>query len=286
MNKVILFGGTGKLGTKIAASLKNKNYHVTAVVRSDDKAQLLKPLVNETLVADVSNPDELTDICKGFDIVISSLGKSVSLKDKSKPGFKEIDLDANKNILKEALAASVKKFIYVSAFGAEDHMHLNYFKYHAFFSEKLKRSGIDYSIIKPPAIMSSFIDLIEMAKNGKLITIGKGDKVTNPIYEGDLADICVESIKVKNATVAAGGKMLYTRSHINEIIQHHINSDKKVKTVPMSLMKITVPFIRLINKNTYDKFAFYLEVMKHDTAAPKLGNTTLEQYLSEKMYLN
>src|SRR6185369_5865271 len=111
------------------------------------------------------------------------LGKSVSPYDRSKPGFMDIDFKANSAVLRESLAASSRKFVYVSAFGSENCVHLNYFNAHHLFSEKLKQSGLDYSIIKPPAILSSFIDLIDMAKKGRLVTIGKGDKQTNPIYE-------------------------------------------------------------------------------------------------------
>ncbi len=289
MNKVILFGATGKLGTKIAIKLREKNYDVTAVVRNRSKADQLKQYVNNAIIADVTDVDAIKDICKGFDIVISSLGKSVSLNDKSKPGFKDIDLDANTAILKEAKAASVKKFIYVSAHGAEKNLHLTYFKTHHYFSQYVKRSGIDFTIIKPPAIMSSFIDLIEMAKKGRMITIGKGDKLTNPIYEGDLAEICVDSITAKNAKDAEldiGGKTLYTRRQINEIIQHHVDASKKTRTIPMWLMKFGIPFIKVFDKNTYDKMAFFLEVIQRDTVAPKLGQTTLEEYLGKKLYLN
>src|SRR4051812_47373223 len=100
MNKVILFGGTGKLGIKVAQTLRVKNYHVTAVVRSTAKEPVLKPFVHATVVANIQDPEELKNICKGFDIVISTLGKSVSPNDKSKPGFTDIDLNANSAILK------------------------------------------------------------------------------------------------------------------------------------------------------------------------------------------
>jgi uncharacterized protein YbjT (DUF2867 family) len=235
MNKVILFGGTGKLGTKVAMELQRQNYNTTAVVRSQEKANVLKPYVNTTIIANVMQPHELKGICNGFDGVVSTLGKSVSLNDKSKPGFVDIDLNANSTILKEALNAFVKKFVYVSALGAESYPHLNYFHTHHLFSEKLKQSGIDYSIVKPPAIMSSFMDLLEMAKKGRLLTIGKGDKRTNPIYEGDLAEICVKSILQPNAVIETGGKQFYTRQQINELIQQHVAPGKKVRHLPPGL---------------------------------------------------
>jgi uncharacterized protein YbjT (DUF2867 family) len=186
--------------------------------------------------------------------------------------------DANKN--------EIKKFVYVSALHSEKYLHLNYFKVHHDFSEKLKQSGINYSIIKPPAIFSAFIDMIEMAKKGQLMNIGAGDKKTNPIYEGDLAKVCVASIKETNAVIEAGGKHIYSRKQLNEIVQQTVNPNKKVRTMPLGAIKFFLPLIKVLNKNTYDKFAFFTEVMQHDTLAPLVGETKFEDYIHSKVKAN
>ena len=277
--KVILFGSTGNLGQAIAYELKNKGYETTCVVRDKSKLKGLESIADKIINADVTNPISLINICNGFDIVISALGKSVSPNDKSKPTFKDVDYIANSNILNEAKKSNVKKIIYISAFHSEKYLHLEYFKVHHEFSEKLITSGIDYSIIKPPAIFSAFIDMIEMAKKGHLINIGLGDKKTNPIYEGDLAKIVVESINEPNSTIEAGGKTIYTRRQLNEIVQQTISPSKSIKNVPLGVFKCLLPILKIFNKNTFDKFAFFIEVMQHDTIAPQLGVMTFEEYV-------
>jgi uncharacterized protein YbjT (DUF2867 family) len=54
----------------------------------------------------------------------------------------------------------------VSALGAEVHQDLEYFRAHHLVSSELMVSGINYSILQPPALFSAFIDLMEMAKKG------------------------------------------------------------------------------------------------------------------------
>jgi len=281
MNNALLLGATGHLGRKIAAELKRKGYEFTAVIRNEQRKIVLTGITDQFIVADVINSKAIAGITAGYDIVISALGKSVSPNDKSKASFRQVDFEANTLILTDALKNNVSKFVYVSAFSAEKYRHLEYFKVHHEFSENLKSSGIDYSIIKPPALFSAFIDLIDMAMKGRLMTIGKGNKLTNPIDETDLAKICVESIKQKNATIEAGGKTVYSRRQLNEIIQQVINPGRKVRTVPIGLIRSFLPLIRLVNKNMFDKFAFFTAVMEHDTVAPKLGSTTLEEYLEK-----
>ncbi|RYZ27727.1 MAG: SDR family oxidoreductase [Chitinophagaceae bacterium] len=283
MNKVLLFGSTGNLGKKIAEELRQTGYDVTGVVRNERKAAELKPIVHHIVVADVTKPDSLKGICDGYDVVISALGKSVSPNDRSKPGFREVDLNANSHILDEAVKSNIKKFVYVSAFHAECYQHLAYFAVHHQFSERLKQAGIDYSIIKPPALFSAFLDLINLAKKGRLITMGNGDKLTNPIYEGDLATICVESIHHQNAIIEAGGKEILSRQQINEIIQQQVDPSKQIRNVPLGLIKSFLPLMKVASKNLYDKMAFFTEVMQHDTIAPKFGEMKLEEYVKMKL---
>ena len=282
MKRVILFGASGNAGKMIAAELRKRNYELTAVVRSQKKAEELKHITTSFIIAEATNPQALKGICNGFDIVISSLGKSVSPNDKSKPSFREIDFSVNERVLREALNAGVKKFVYLSVFYADKYPDLEYFKTHHDFEESLKRSGIDYSIVRPPAIFCSFVDLMDMAKKGRLITMGKGDKRTNPIYEGDLAKVVVDSIGEHKALIEAGGKEILSRKQINEIIQNGIAPGKKVRTVPMGLIKSSLPVIRVFSRNMYDKMAFFAAVMQHDPIAPRVGEMRLEEYVKMK----
>jgi uncharacterized protein YbjT (DUF2867 family) len=282
MKKVILFGATGQLGKEIAKELVKQGYELTVVVRNEQKAKTLSHITSKYIVADVCNKSTIENILDKQDIVVSALGKSVSPNDKSKLTFKQVDYDANKNILDQSIKAGIKKFVYISAFHSEKYLHLEYFKVHHDFSELLMKSGIDYSIVKPPAIFSAFIDLIEMAKKGQLVNIGQGDKKTNPIFEGDLAKITVDTINMQNSISEAGGKTIYTRKQLNEIIQNEINPRKKLRTIPIGLFKVSLPLIKLFSKNTFDKYAFFIAVMQHDTIAPQIGTMTFEEYVKMK----
>jgi uncharacterized protein YbjT (DUF2867 family) len=283
LKKVILFGATGKLGKQIAKELISKGYELTVVVRNSPKAKEIFAVNTKQVIADVCNKATLKDVCQNQEIVVSALGKSVSPYDKSRPGFEDVDFAGNMNILHEAIQSGVHKFVYVSAFHAEKYLHLTYFNVHHRFSEELKKSGIDYSIIKPPAIFSAFIDMMDMARKGQLLTIGKGDKKTNPIFEGDLAKICVRSIAEKNKTVEAGGRYIYTRKELNLIIQQETDKSKQVRQIPLGLFKAGLPLLKVFNKNLYDKFAFFTAVIQHDTIAPQVGELSFEEYIKSNM---
>ena len=281
--EVLLFGASGHLAKEIARKLKQQGYTFMVVVRNKNKAEELSIFTSNHVIADVTNSNVLKDICRGYDVVISALGKSVSPNDKSKSTFYQVDLEANSRILAEAINSGVKKIVYISALHSEKYPHLEYFRVHHAFSEKLKASGINYSIIKPPALYIAFLDVIAMARKGQLVTLGKGDKKTNPIYEGDLAKICVDSIKESNVVIEAGGSETYTRKEINELIQRYAAPGKKVRSVLLFLVKVGLPLIKLFDKNAFDKFAFYTAVMQHDTLAPAKGQMKLGQYIERRI---
>ncbi|HRH48295.1 MAG TPA: SDR family oxidoreductase [Panacibacter sp.] len=286
MTKLLLFGATGKLGKEIAKVAKQQGYDLTVVVRNKDKAQQLTSITNNYIVADITHPQALTDICNGFDIIISALGKSISPNDHSKPSFNDIDLVANSNILYGAKKSGVKKFVYVSAFHSEKYLHLEYFRVHHEFEERLKASGINYSIIKPPAIFSGFLDMIDLAKKGQLFNIGKGDKRTNPVYEVDLANECVNSIKDENMVKEIGGKTVYTRRELNEIIQKAVCPAKSTKNIPLWAFNFSLPVLKVLKRNMYDKFAFFIAVMQEDIIAPQVGQIKFEDYIKMKIKNN
>ena len=282
MKSVLLFGATGNVGKQIAKETRRHGHDLTVVVRNAQKANELAGITNHAIIAEVTKPKEVEGICKGFDVVISALGKSVSPNDNTKASFYDVDFLANARILKEAIASGVKKFVYVSALHAERYTHLEYFKVHHEFSELLKQSGLDYSIIKPPSIFSAYLEVVDMAKKGRLANLGKGDKFTNPIYEGDLAVVCVNSINSTNCEIEAGGKETLTRKQINELIQQHVNPSKKLSTIPPLVMELILPVTRILSKNLFDKLSFFVEVMQHDIVAPPVGQLTLKEYLVMK----
>jgi uncharacterized protein YbjT (DUF2867 family) len=278
--KILLFGATGHAGRAIARELSARGHDVTAVVRNETIGRQKLPDLKHFVQADVTRPDTLRGICEGFEAVVSALGKSVSPNDWSAETFSEVDLQGNLNILAAARLAEVKQFVYLSAFGAERMQHLRYFQVHHAFSEALKNSGLNYAIIQPPAIMSSFLDLQKMAKKGWLMTIGAGNARTNPISEQDLAKVCADALGQSGVVIAAGGKNVYTRHQINEIIQQMTAPERRVRRAPMWMLRAALPFWKLLNRNMYDKLAFFAEVIQDDVLAPQIGETSLEAYFS------
>jgi putative NADH-flavin reductase len=73
MNKVLLAGATGYLGRFITQELIARNYETRIVVCNKEKVSLTAPNL-EIIEAQVTDPELLKEICKNFDVVISTVG--------------------------------------------------------------------------------------------------------------------------------------------------------------------------------------------------------------------
>ena len=100
---ILLAGGTGNLGGRIARSLLARGARVTAIVRHgtapDKLERLRKPGVT---IADVDFNDvsRLTEACSGASCVVSALA-----------GLRAVIVDAQTRLLDAAIAAGVPRFI-------------------------------------------------------------------------------------------------------------------------------------------------------------------------------
>lgn len=277
MKKVLLFGGNDLLGKEIIKELDEQGYQYTIAVQ---ELGALNPRQNgKYMQVDMLDQAALAGACEGYDVVVSTLGKAIPSKLQKRNHNEELDYLRNINILEEAVRRGVPKFVYVSSLQSEQLLHLSYFKFKHEFSLKLKASEINYSIIKPPAVYSALLEMIELGKSGKLFSIGKGEKRTNPIHDVDLAKIVVNSIGKTNVEIEAGGPVIYTSREIMEVIQKFTKPSASTRQVPKPLFRMAEPFMQFFSKRTYPNLSFFNKVMQYDTVAPQLGRTRFEEYV-------
>lgn len=146
MKRVLVAGSTGYLGGFVTAELKNRGHFVRAIARSPQKLNSIKPLPDEIVQAEVTRPETLKTVCRGIDAVFSSIGIT---RQKDGLTFRDVDFQGNLNLLTSALEAGVEKFIYTSVFNGHKLGHLEIVKAHEDFVRELKKSGLNYVVIRP-----------------------------------------------------------------------------------------------------------------------------------------
>lgn len=109
---VTIVGATGYLGQFLVEEFIDKGYKVSVIVRSVDKIKRFENSLTKIHIAMVSDPKELKGLLSGCDIVVSSLGIT---RQKDNLTYMDVDYQCNQNVLEEALASQVEKFMYISA---------------------------------------------------------------------------------------------------------------------------------------------------------------------------
>ena len=279
--KILLAGATGYLGQYILAALLREEYPTRIVVRNKSKlspALLTHPLL-EIVEAEVTQPDTLQGVCKGVHKVISSVGIT---RQKDGLTYEQVDFQANKNLLDEALREGVRKFIYVSVFKGEAMRHIAIGAAKERFVDALKASGLDYCIIRPSGFYSDMTIFFKMAKAKKdeILLFGKGQYAMNPIHGEDLAEVCVAQLERYEREVNVGGAEIFTQTEIACLAFEVLHKPANISYLPDWVRRLILKMGKyLLPKSIYGAIEFFLTTMAMDVVAPmQVGKHRLKAF--------
>ncbi len=284
--RVLVAGASGYLGRYAVKEFKSRGYQVRALVRDPEKIKTPGPhgepaiegIVDEIVKGDVTSPESLKDICKGVDIVFSSLGLTAP-----HPLHTSYDVDylGNRRILELALQEHVSRFIYVSVFNADKMMDVPSIKAHELMASDLKTSSISWAIIRPTGYFSDMGRFFSMARSGHIFMVGEGEKRTNPIHGADLAKLCVDAAEGESREIAAGGPDIYSFRETMEMAFTACNKTPWITPLPFWLAEGGLMVTGLFNRNLADLLSFAVEALKFDHIAPAYGTRHLKEFFSE-----
>jgi uncharacterized protein YbjT (DUF2867 family) len=279
MNKVLVAGATGYLGRYVARELNEQNYFTKVLVRNSKKFIETNIPADGIIKAEITDRRTLKNCCKDIDVVFSSVGIT---KQKDGLTYMDVDYQANMNLLEEAQQSGVKKFIYVSVLNGEELKHLKICEAKEKFVDALKRSGLDFCIIRPTGYFSDMGEFYKMAEKGRVFLFGDGTHKLNPIHGEDLAKVCVDAIHNQQKEVCAGGPEILTHDQIAEIAFSVLGKKKKITHIPQWVGKFILFILRTFTSSKiYGPFEFFMSALSMDLIAPEFGSHTLKKYFEK-----
>jgi uncharacterized protein YbjT (DUF2867 family) len=286
MNRVLVAGATGYLGRFIAREFKRRGAWVRVLAHNPDKLKtpgpFLEPavadLVDDVFVGEVTQPETLRGLCDGIEVVFSSIGIT---RQTDRDSYTEVDYQGNKNVLDLALAASVRKFVFVHAFNAHLLQHLEGMRAKQRFVEELQKSGMAHAVVCPTGFFNDMSEFLRMEKWGTVYLIGDGQRKINPIHGADLANVCVDAVSSQETDIPVGGPVTYTYREIADLAFAVLHKPPRIRRVPVWLVKAALPLVRLFSKRYYTIAAGITTITQHDFEAPKAGTHTLNEFYEE-----
>lgn len=297
MTKIFVAGATGYIGKNVVKSALEQNFKVVIATRKvsadfDLKDQNLK-------VVEISKSDNSwIENLQGIDVFISCLAsRSGEPKD-----ARSVDFKLNKLLLEKAKRIKCSQFILLSAICVQKPRLAFQFEKLA-FEKELKKSGLNFSIIRPTAYFKSLSGQIENIKKGKpYVYFGNGELTQcNPISEKDLSLFILSCVTDKNKwrkiLPIGGPNQSLTPKNIGEMLFEVFEVTPKYKSFPTKLLDairllllIAAPFSSWAkSKSELIKIAKYYATesmliwdenkLRYDPfKTPSTGEDTLEQY--------
>jgi len=240
-----ILGGGGFIGRYLVRNLTKKNYRCIISTRNAFQKGYLKtqatPGSIELINWNPNNFDELKESIKNSDVVINLIG---ILYETRKQKFMNIHAGIPEAISKICAQSDVKKFIHVSAIGANENSKSLYQR-SKFQGEVKALTNFKNTVIIRPSVVcgteDNFTNLFSKLSILPIIPVVKMNYKFQPILVSDVADTIVKAIEVKDnhgKIYEIGGPQVISFGDMVKSIMRTLNKKRFVVEMPMPIAKI------------------------------------------------
>lgn len=188
--RVVVAGATGYLGRHVVRALHRDGWRVRALVRDPARLGTARDACDEIFVGEATRPETLTGLFDGADAAFSSIGIRHF---KRRPTFREVDGQANLNLVEAAEATGVRRYVFVSVLDGEEVRSLSpLVEARERVVDRLGQSPMGATILRPTGFFNDMAEYLQMARRGRVWLIGDGSTRLNPIHGADLADVAAQ----------------------------------------------------------------------------------------------
>ena len=277
MNRVLIAGATGYLGRFLCAEYRRRGWHVSALVRS---AKADASLPADTIVtAEATQPETLQGIMQGIDLVVSALGITRQTDGLS---YRDVDYQANMNLLHQAMANGVKHFAYIHVLNADRMADVPLVAAKSAFVRALQAAELESTVIAPSGYFSDMEDFLGMARNGRVWLFGDGQLQINPIHGADLAEAVFDAVARKEAWLDVGGPDVLTHRDLAKLSFAALGTTNRVTFLPDVFRRMALRLLpRFAPRHVVGPAQFFLTAFGMNMAGQPVGTRHLAEYFSD-----
>lgn len=154
---ILVVGATGQLGTAIIRRLVLANQPVRAFVRQGSNYQHLQVPGVEIAFGDLRDAASVDAACKGVDVVLAT---ATTILPQGSYSFKSVDGDGYQSLIDASKKHNVKQFVLISVPMTPEDKKVPAFNYRRITEERLKKSGLNYTIFQASLFMDCWFAFI------------------------------------------------------------------------------------------------------------------------------
>lgn len=187
MSRIAIIGGHGKIALQAAKLLTGDGHQVSSVIRDPDQSDDITAHGATPIVLDVekASTEDIVEALDGHDALVFSAGAGGGNPDRTYA----VDRDAAMRTIDAASAASIKRYVMVSYFGAStDHGVDPDDSFYAYAEAKgdadqyLRASDLDWTIVAPSSLSDD-------AGTGSITTKEQGAERGTEVPRADVAAV-------------------------------------------------------------------------------------------------
>jgi uncharacterized protein YbjT (DUF2867 family) len=250
--KIFLTGSTGYIGQSLISYLIDNKIEIRALIRPQSIHNVdkkLKPTV-EILSGDVTVLNSIRNRLHGCDAIIYIPGLIREFPRKGLT-FRSIHYDGVKNFVDEALRSNIRRFILISANGVRENVTTQYLKTKYEAEEYLKKSGLDWTILRPSVVfgneennINNFINIIiNLLKKTPFVIpiIGDGNYRFQPISIFNLSEVILRCLYLESSIgkiYSLCGRERFSYNELVDILSLFVKKKKIKLHFPIAIIKI------------------------------------------------
>lgn len=251
---IYVTGGTGFVGTSVSRAIRNKGLMVTAVSRTRKPRPVIATGGGiEFRTASILDPDSLDKALKGAEAVVHLVGIIFESKGAS---FQQIHVEGTRNVVEAAKRAGAKRFVHMSALGADPNGRSAYQRTKGEAEQIVKLSGLDWTIFRPSIVFGEGDDFVNrFAAMSRYLpfmpVIGSGKSKLQPIWVEDVAAAFAHAIgdeRTYGKSYDLGGPNAMSMLQILDVIMRATGKMRPRLHIPTPLMMMNAGILERVLK--------------------------------------
>jgi NADH dehydrogenase len=253
MKKILIFGGTGFVGTQVCEKLNRLQCRVTVATRRSDNARHLLPLpLVDVAEIDLHDSAALAALVAGHDAVVNL----IAILHGSEDAFQKVHVQWPLTLVRACRAAGVRRIVHISALGASTESASRYQRSKARGEAALLGSGLDVTVLRPSVMFGAddkFLNTFaRLQQVFPVIPLAGSRARFQPVWVGDVACAVVRCLQ-DDATVGevyeACGPQVFTLKELVQLAGRYAGINhgqgRPVIALPDALARVQAFFMEL-----------------------------------------
>ncbi|MBC7595324.1 MAG: SDR family oxidoreductase [Kineosporiaceae bacterium] len=238
ISRVLVAGGTGRLGTLVVNGLAARGLDVRVMTRDPKRAAHLAGERIEVVTGDVRDPASAMTAVAGADVVVSAVH---GFAGPGRVSPTTVDRDGNTHLIKAAQTAGAE-VVLMSIVGAAPDSPFELFRMKHAAETVLAASAVPSTVVRSTAFLELWIELLTSTagRSNRPLIFGRGQNPINFVSVRDVAAL-VERVTIDQATrgqtLEIGGPDNLTLDELARMVVAHRSGSDGPRHIPRAALR-------------------------------------------------